>query len=56
MDKKDYIEILKALDNISFNTAVIKWILIIEAIVATIWIIINIVNYFEIINMTSNYL
>lgn len=56
MDKKDYVEILKALDNISFNTAVIKWILIIEGIVAAIWITINIVNYFEIINMTSNYL
>ena len=54
MDRKDYVEILKVLDNISFNTAVIKWILIIAIIVAAIWIIVNTVSYFEMINMIQN--
>lgn len=54
MDRKDYVEILKVLDNISFNTAVIKWILIIAIIVAAIWIIVNIVSYFEMVNMIQN--
>ena len=39
MDRKDYVEILKALDNISFNTAVIKWILLIPIILNLILLI-----------------